>query len=71
MPFPRTREALEEAGFHRRCYTRCSGCNAAMEFWKTPTGKSLPFDPMPDGDSRAVSHFATCPVAERFRKAKK
>lgn len=70
MPFPRTREALEESGFIRKAYTRCQGCGAAMEFWRTKTGKSLPMDPMPNPDSRAASHYATCPFAERFRKKK-
>jgi hypothetical protein len=39
-----------------------------MEFWNTPEGKSIPMDCMSDPDSPAVSHFATCPVADRFRK---
>lgn len=68
MSFPATRELMEQAGYKRRYYTRCRGCMRPMEFWNTPEGKSIPMDCMSDPDSPAVSHFATCPVADRFRK---
>jgi hypothetical protein len=38
-----------------------------MEFWHTPGGKWLPMNPMPDPDSPAVSHYATCKHGELFR----
>ena len=68
---PNTREKLEEAGYSRRCFTRCQGCNRPMEFWITPAKKTAPFDPMPEPESPAVSHFATCPEADRFTKGKR
>jgi hypothetical protein len=68
MPFPETRDAMEEAGYKRMSYTRCRACHAAMEMWRTLTQKLIPMDPMPEGTSQAVSHYATCPFAAQFRK---
>lgn len=39
----------------------CRGCGALIHWWETPAGKHSPHDA--DG----TSHFATCPVASRFR----
>lgn len=41
----------------------CRGCGAAIAWTRTPAGRHAPLDR--DG----VSHFATCPDAERFRRA--
>jgi hypothetical protein len=71
MRFPPTRDKMEEAGYKRKCYTRCQGCRKSIEFWSTPAGKTLPMETMPDAESEAVSHFATCPDAARFRKKTK
>jgi hypothetical protein len=68
MPFPATLAALEAAGYTRMVYTRCSGCGAAMEFWRTPGGKRIPMNPMSSPEAEAVSHFATCTSAAKFRK---
>ena len=70
MSFPATRKALEDAGYKRTSYTRCSACMAAIEFWNTPQGRVMPMEAMPDDDSPAISHFANCPEAARFRKRK-
>ena len=44
-------------------YTRrCRGCGALIHWWETVNGKPSPHDR--DG----VSHFATCPYREQFRK---
>ena len=41
----------------------CKGCGAQIFFvTSTKTGKTMPYNP--DG----LSHFATCPKAEDFRK---
>jgi hypothetical protein len=40
----------------------CRGCGAEMGWVVTKAGKSAPIDK--DG----TNHFATCPVADRFRK---
>ena len=56
--------------------TRCHGCDAEIEWVKTPAGKSTPCDPKvltivtEAGEvvKGRVSHFATCSKADRFRK---
>ena len=68
MSFPATRAALEAAGYKCKCLTRCRGCQALMEWWLTPAGKTIPMDVMKMAESPAISHFATCPNADQFRK---
>jgi hypothetical protein len=56
----------------------CAGCGAEIEFVKTPTGNLIPVDlkyiMVITDEGKAVrgriSHFATCPQADRFRKPK-
>lgn len=59
---------MQEAGYKRLSYSRCQGCKRPMEWWITPTGARTPMDPMRLDESPAVSHFATCPKADDFRK---
>jgi hypothetical protein len=68
MGFPATCKAMMEAGYKRSTYSRCVACHTAMEWWLTPRGRPIPMDSMPSEDSPAVSHFATCPNADQFRK---
>ena len=49
-------------GYTFRQASRCRGCGARMYWWETVAGKLSPHDL--DG----TTHFATCPVRERFRK---
>jgi len=62
---------------------QCRGCGAAILWIQTPAGKRTPIDAIPLtgwaysaewGAWRLievhVSHFATCPQAEQFRKKK-
>lgn len=67
MPFPPTRAAMIEAGYSFHTNKVCP-CGAAMELWNTPRGEHLPMEPMPDDDSKAESHFATCVKAVQFRR---
>jgi hypothetical protein len=62
------RAELVGSGYKFSSSARCSGCNAHIEWWKTPNLKSAPYDPIPHPDSSAVSHFATCPKRQQFRK---
>jgi hypothetical protein len=71
MSFPETRELMQEAGYKRLYYTRCRGCRGPMEWWVTPNQKRIPMNPMAWPHSPAVSHFATCPKADDFRKQAK
>jgi hypothetical protein len=43
----------------------CRGCRELIAWARTPAGRQAPLDR--DG----VSHFATCPDAERFRRARR
>jgi hypothetical protein len=70
MSFPKTREEMEAANYMRNGTEMCKGCGAAMEFWITPEMKAIPMNPMPQPTSNAISHFATCPYAARFRKTR-
>jgi hypothetical protein len=42
--------------------SRCRGCDSPVYWWETVNGKPSPHDQ--DG----VSHFATCPARDQFRK---
>jgi hypothetical protein len=69
MPFPATRQAMQETGYKRECYARCKGCRQPIEWWHTPTGARIPMEWMGQDDSPAVSHWSTCPKAEDFRRS--
>jgi hypothetical protein len=66
MPFPETIDELKAAGYVFQDQAACRGCGAAIEFWKTPSGKLMPIDV--DIDGNCESHFGTCPRAKDFRK---
>jgi hypothetical protein len=65
MPFPKTDTELAAQGYSFNSRGRCKGCNAEMEWWNTPKGKLIPLDP-----GTLEPHWATCPVADRFRGQK-
>ena len=66
---PATRRGMIERGYVYTGNNTCSGCGAAIEWWKTPNQRSAPFDPMPLEYSFSRSHFATCTRRADFRKA--
>jgi hypothetical protein len=66
---PMTRDQLQELGYKRTNYGRCTGCYQPIEWWFTPSERSVPYELMPNPDSEAVSHFIHCPNANQFRKA--
>lgn len=70
MPFPMTRRLLKAADYTFVAIKVCP-CGATMELWRTPNDQVIPMNPMSDDDAKAESHFATCPKAKQFRKAKK
>lgn len=69
MPFPATRRLMEEAGYSFAGKKTCP-CGDPMELYRTPKGELLPMNPMPNPDSKAESHFATCSKAAQFRRKK-
>lgn len=66
---PRNREFLLRGDYSFRGNGSCSGCAEPVEWWKTPNKRMAPFNPMPEIYSPAVSHFATCKEAGKFRRA--
>lgn len=57
--------------------TKCKGCGREIQWIVTKkNNKAAPFDMQPhtittpEGETHTgfISHFATCPVAQRFRK---
>jgi hypothetical protein len=66
ITFPARQQVLMAAGWRFNYTRRCRLCPAMLDFWWTPAGKMAPLEMQPDG--RYVSHFATCPAAEKFRK---
>lgn len=64
MPFPKTETELRAAGYEPPMMsTKCTGCGAEIEFWRTPKGKQIPLD-----SGTLEPHWSTCPKAEHFRK---
>jgi hypothetical protein len=59
-----------EAGYKYLTNKTCP-CGAPMELWLTPKDATMPMNPMPEADSKAESHFATCVKAAQFRRQKK
>lgn len=70
--FPKTRRELMLRGYvaGSGTHARCQACAASIEFWRTPTGKVIPMDPMPTLESPAIAHWSTCTDPKRFRKDK-
>lgn len=56
----------------------CRGCSQVVYWITTAKGKKMPVDtrvdgglePLRDRDGRGLSHFATCPNAEHFRRSR-
>jgi hypothetical protein len=68
--FPGNRRELLRASYTQTCTNaRCNGCGAAIEWWKTRNGKSIPMNPMADDYTIATAHWATCPNAKDFKGA--
>lgn len=72
MPLPTTRDQMIEQGYKFSNHGVCREyvCKSEIEWWETPQGRKAPYDLMPDGGSKPVSHFVTCPAADTFRKRK-
>lgn len=70
MAFPVTRDGMKSAGYEFSDLGRCRGCDASIEWWIAPSGRKMPVNPMPNAESPAISHFASCLKADSFRKGK-
>ncbi len=65
---PRTRLQLCEAGYIFQGSDTCR-CGKRIEWWRTPKLRNAPYNPMPEPNSAAMSHFVTCTERSIFRKA--
>lgn len=65
-PWPKTRDQLEDAGYHYSHDGTCKGCGKSLTWVKTPSGKLMPLSAV-DAD-HFQSHFVDCPNAKDFKK---
>lgn len=68
MAFPKDSNEMKAQGYVFDNGAICRGCGEEIEWWKTPQGKSMPFNPMKKSTDEAVTHFRTCSEADSFRK---
>ena len=68
MAFPKTLDEMNAAGYVFENHAECRGCGDSIEWWKTPSGKSIPMNPMERGSSPATAHWSTCTEADSFRQ---
>jgi hypothetical protein len=68
--FPTTLDQLKTASYTFKDYGVCRGCGEDIEWWSTPSGKSIPMNSMHAGSDAAVAHWTTCPEADSFRRPK-
>lgn len=69
MPFPENAEQMWAHGYQFAGHGSCQGCHEAIEWWRTPQGRHIPMNRMPDSTSAAIAHWATCPESGWFRRA--
>jgi uncharacterized Zn finger protein (UPF0148 family) len=65
---PNTREDLLKQGYQVTGNGDCRSCGMPIQWFRTPSGKPAPYDPMPTLQSPARSHFATCTRALEHRR---
>lgn len=72
--FPKTNGEMLMRGYQpgsgalHKC--RARDCGQLIEFWTTPSGRTIPMNQMPTPETPAVAHYATCTDPNRFRKGK-
>lgn len=72
VKLPATKDELRGAGWRIRLSRRCKLCQSEIEFWQPISGKMQPLElVVRDGKKVYVSHFATCPEADKFRRKAK
>jgi hypothetical protein len=57
---PETLRDLQNAKYKFNGSADCRICASQIEWWTTTHGKKMPFDPMPETNSKAIAHWATC-----------
>lgn len=68
---PQTRAELIRRGYQYVGTKTCTAveCGKRIELWRTPNQATAPYNPMPDENSHAQSHYATCTRAAQFRRS--
>lgn len=61
--FPKTDTDLAAQGYEFENKARCKGCQAEIEWWRTPKGKHIALDA-----GTLEPHWSTCPKAKDFRE---
>ncbi len=71
VKLPATKDEIVAGGWTLVHSRRCKLCNALLDFYRTLNGALMPCEPaVVDGVKKYVSHFATCPHADKFRRHK-
>jgi hypothetical protein len=68
--WPATHDELLAAGWSFVKTTPCRGqtCLVTIQWFQSPSGRRAPLELT--GDGRYTSHFAKCPAAREFRRAR-
>jgi hypothetical protein len=71
ITWPASPAGLRELGYTQSNRTRCSApaCNREIEWWITPAKRRMPLEHDPQ-TGLLLPHWATCPEARQFRRAK-
>jgi hypothetical protein len=53
-------DELKGRGFEFKKHANCQNCGDEIEWWVSPAGNWLPYNPMSKGSDEAVFHGKTC-----------
>jgi len=71
VKLPATRDEVEAGGWRKVEARRCKLCGVPIDIFRTLLGKNAPLEEvLVDGVRKYISHFATCPHANKFRTPK-
>lgn len=70
MKLPATDRDLTDSGYVRTGIARCTGnmCQTWIHWYRTPTGKMMPFSKVPGIFDLLEAHFVACISAKQFRR---
>ncbi len=70
MPFPNTRQALQDNGYVFNHTKTCEACNVQIEMWTTPKDNLMPLDFKRDEHQNETCepHFASCKKPELYSR---
>lgn len=70
MRFPATDRDLTANGYTRKGVARCTGnmCQTWLRWYRTPTGKMMPFSKVQGSEDLLEAHFVACLSVKQFRR---